>query len=268
LDAASETLNIIRSIGENRLHTPKSSSVPSPGCVRWLAGRESGLIGIAGDGIVKIYEVRTKAAGAKSGKRQSLASGRQTEHAVANPAKRALSPAQLSPPQAPADVDSRPGMVAGFWNLRPRSGGSRGGVYDRQHPLSHAEIETNAPYQPFHTDKRVGLFVYDDSKQLDSEGSQDNGPAPEAETWVFGQAIAMTRIPLAGSSTNERRGLDQEGGVFTGPVESVLHRGHDVDETEQLVLTTRRRRRARDGLGEDGFFEDDCEVLDFASNRV
>lgn len=42
------------------------------------------------------------------------------------------------------------------------------------------------------------------------------------------------------------------------------------EEVEQVVVTTRRRRVRRDGGDgeEEGFFEDDCEVLDFAEDRV
>jgi hypothetical protein len=42
------------------------------------------------------------------------------------------------------------------------------------------------------------------------------------------------------------------------------------EEVEQVVVTTRRRRVKREGdeEGEEGFFEDDCEVLDFAEDRV
>jgi hypothetical protein len=45
------------------------------------------------------------------------------------------------------------------------------------------------------------------------------------------------------------------------------------EDTEQIVVTTRKRKTLR-GAGnngdvdEEGFFEDDCEVLDFASQRV
>ena len=46
------------------------------------------------------------------------------------------------------------------------------------------------------------------------------------------------------------------------------------EDMEQIVVTTRRRKGARSGhdssgdVDEEGFFEDDCEVLDFASQRV
>jgi hypothetical protein len=46
------------------------------------------------------------------------------------------------------------------------------------------------------------------------------------------------------------------------------------EEVDQIVITTRRRRGVTHGNGQgfnggdDGFFEDDCEVLDFATQRV
>jgi len=44
---------------------------------------------------------------------------------------------------------------------------------------------------------------------------------------------------------------------------------HVGDNDEQIVVTTRRRRGGgRTDLEDDGFFEDDCEVLDFADQRV
>jgi hypothetical protein len=48
----------------------------------------------------------------------------------------------------------------------------------------------------------------------------------------------------------------------------------DIDDVEQIVVTTRMRRGGRSDVNtageadEEGFFEDDCEVLDFASQRV
>jgi hypothetical protein len=48
-----------------------------------------------------------------------------------------------------------------------------------------------------------------------------------------------------------------------------MERVMKVGDEEQIVVTTRRRRGARQGdPDEDGFFEDDCEVLDYADQRV
>lgn len=51
--------------------------------------------------------------------------------------------------------------------------------------------------------------------------------------------------------------------------QSAMERVMQYGDAEQIVVTTRRRRGGRQGDGdEDGFFEDDCEVLDFADQRV
>lgn len=48
-----------------------------------------------------------------------------------------------------------------------------------------------------------------------------------------------------------------------------VRREGEEEEVEQVIVTTRRRRRRGKGEGEEeGFFEDDCEVLDFAEDRV
>jgi hypothetical protein len=51
-------------------------------------------------------------------------------------------------------------------------------------------------------------------------------------------------------------------------VENKLVLRDGEEEVEQVVVTTRRRRVRRGEEGEEGFFEDDCEVLDFAEDRV
>ena len=265
LGAATETINVLRSIGENRIHLPPSRAVPTPGTARWLTGKEAGLIGIVGDGKVRIHEVRTKAA-PKPNKRQSLSRGQLIEHDVP-----VLADLELPPPiTSPTPDEGRHGPRAnltGFWNVRSRPGRPRGRTtYDRVHPLSHAEIETNSPYQPFHTDRRVSLLTYDRSGSRSTRRGDDLS-GPNFDRWVFGQEIPATRLDLAGISADVLDGDDRSDHVL-GPMENVLRRPSDSDETRQLLITTRRRRRAKDGVGDDGFFEDDCEVLDFASDRV
>jgi hypothetical protein len=168
-----------------------------------------------------------------------------------------------------AGESSDPGTVVGYWNLRPTSGAVRAGIHEPIHPLSYAEIETNSPYQPFHTDRRIRLFTYEapDHPAPDHE-SQTQG-MPSSDPWVFGQDIPAIRVNVGTTSTMESEGVPSAEDVL-GPMENILHRGKGSEDVEQLVITTRRRKRTKDGNGglEDGFFEDDCEVLDFASNRV
>jgi hypothetical protein len=177
---------------------------------------------------------------------------------------------------------------SGFWPTEPPNSVV---ATDPPHPLSHAEIDSNAPYQPFHSDPRVNLFVYSDStatsmaeSQLPTASTIFNGPAqpsptrtqPPSEKWVFGEPISATRLNLRSSTP-----LDDDG------MGSVIYRDTSattvLDKSgvpEQIVSTTRRMKTKRGGKammandGEelpgdgDGFFEDDMDVLDFAEDRV
>ncbi len=266
LGAASETINHLRSIGENRLHLPHGGATLNPGCVKWLTGKEAGLIGMVGDGMVRIHEIRIKTSTSKASKRQSLTRGLSTEHQVPNVTNQRLSSEERSLEMEEPGTDTGAATVTGYWQLRARLPAARGS-YERQHPLSQAEIETNSPYQPFHTDRRVALFTYEDPAQPGTATDLAVQLGLTSDPWVFGRPIPSTRLNVGGVSSTEHDGDNPEQDLL-GPMESVLQRGKDADETEQLVITTRRRRRAREGVGEDGFFEDDCEVLDFASDRV
>ncbi|KAI9747253.1 MAG: hypothetical protein M1815_004389 [Lichina confinis] len=261
LGAASETINTIRSIGENRLHLPTGSFVSTPGCIRWLTGRETGSMGLVGDGVVRIQEVRTKASSTKRGKRQSLAGGQLVQYEVPSLAHRPLS-SDADALGMETDAEDGTLMILGFWNIRPRSGEAARGTHHPQHPLSQAEIETNTPYQPFHTDRRVSLFIYEDSSNPGKESDDlDHQHHDDTSFLDFGQDIAAIPVNLGGSTSSEPEDV-------LGPMENIVQRGTGSEETEQLVITTRRRKRVKDGAVEDGFFEDDCEVLDFASDRV
>jgi hypothetical protein len=147
---------------------------------------------------------------------------------------------------------------SGFWALRSAIDQVVHPSSATSHPLSEAEIETNAPYQPFHTDRRVQIFSY--------ENPQDSlGQYPEP--WAFGEDIA-THL-LTAPRRSDDSSPDEDGAVHR--MEKVMHIGEGDDQVEQIVVTTRRRKRVRDDQQDeldDGFFEDDCEVLDFATDRV
>jgi hypothetical protein len=160
--------------------------------------------------------------------------------------------------------------------------------------IPQAEIESSAPYQPFHTDRRVTICEYsqgaaaqvetvtmlmanssmDDKtlskkkkKSASSAPPQEACAAPETSLWAFGQDIAVVRRDpgLAVDSSQDIGGADDHRALPASAIERVMQ----YDNQEQIVVTTRRRRGARQSdPDEDGFFEDDCEVLDFADQRV
>jgi hypothetical protein len=162
--------------------------------------------------------------------------------------------------------------------------------------IPQAEIESSAPYQPFHTDKRVILFAYHDGStdaHVDSlsvimEGiSLENRPSSEKKTkktkqkplsgpvekgpvgasaWAFGQDMDIVQVDLGFAQMLDE---DGEGSDDQALPPSAMERVMEYGAQEQIVVTTRRRRSARHGDPDgDGFFEDDCEVLDFADQRV
>ena len=230
----------------------------------------------------------------------------------------------------------------------------------RPHNLSFAEIDSNPPYQPFHTDRRVSLVAYAEplppsvpvfSQPPPPPSSSSSSTSPSSEPWAFGQPIPGRRLQTghgsgahrntaaaianaggtAISSTTARNGAVQSTTTTTTTIAAAAAATNNPDAftfsqdhgpTEQIVVTSRRRRarpvrRSRKGVGgvdglgtgigtgmgmgmgigmdvggegvvdhaldddrydrydddddgvdDDGFFEDDCEVLDFATDRV
>ena len=95
--------------------------------------------------------------------------------------------------------------------------------------------------------------------------------SPPNPDWAFGQPITAIKLDLGHPTMTDEdlanNELEASRALPASAMERFLHRGEDDDE---IVVTTRRRRGAG-RLGdpdEDGFFEDDCEVLDFADQRV
>jgi hypothetical protein len=159
--------------------------------------------------------------------------------------------------------------------------------------IPQAEIESSAPYQPFHTDRRVALYELGQDRQeialtaLMAATSLDEEPVPRRKkssrptqaatppkpsgTWVFGQPIQATKLDLGiphllDDDSFNNIPLDASRALPASAMERILLR--TGDDGAQIVVTTRRRRGAAPAHDDDGFFEDDCEVLDFADQRV
>ena len=98
-----------------------------------------------------------------------------------------------------------------------------------------------------------------------SELHHENDETP----WLFGDDMEVVRISSPVTQHFDSGDEDAIAGV-AARIENKLVRRDGEDEIEQVIVTTRRRRTRRDGAEgeEEGFFEDDCEVLDFAEDRV
>jgi hypothetical protein len=280
-----KSINNIRHAGDNKLTLPASPSGVKPYSIRWLSGRGRGSIAVVSGGVLQIWRVQMRPGSSKGGSANATAISKKkvVEFSLAPIRDSALPPSvaeQLFP--QPEDPEHTPGLY-GEW--LPRSLPSRKpcakGVKASPAPLSFSEIETNPPYQPFYTDRRVTRFVYSRpfAEVQASSTSEFQPPTPgltsdlhhnnDDTPWLFGEDVEAIRVSSPAAHTYDSGEDDLVAGV-AARIENKLILRDGEEEVEQVVVTTRRRRVRREGAEEDeeGFFEDDCEVLDFAEDRV
>lgn len=249
--------NTIRHAGENRLQLSGFSRDPTARQVVWFGDEAVPQIGIMDSGCLKFYHIRP-----------SSMSGRQDQPVVGPKIMEIQLPAHAQfhcGPQKPALSSTEPN-VSGYWSVPSAVAGQQSATGLKTLPLSQAEIETNAPYQPFHTDRRVNLKVYPSDYSDETYCS---------DPWAFGNdipTIKLRRSNLHSDDEDDEAGTDQT--TRANEMENLISLGNGGD-VEHIVITTRRKKRRSSkvvGSGaapdEDGFFEDDCEVLDFARDRV
>ena len=200
--AATGTVNSLYHMGENRLHIPSATpGAIKPGTVRWLLHKDFEAVVVVGDGKVQIHGVLRNSDLRGGRRRTSIVGPRVAEHAL--PKKR----------EPERDLPCDGATLAGYWPSAPqqRPKSARATVS----PFSHAELESAAPFLPFHADGRVTLSILDGNDAM-----LDRGPEP----WVFGQAIKTRDVPAATAHESDE-----------GPIEALGPMESFVKETEPLV---------------------------------
>ena len=297
LGKTGNAISQLRQTGENRVTLPPSHVLPALGCVAWITRRKhGGTLFASAAGVVRMFPSKSR----KNSNRPSRGGmyrdfnvpgipenvlAETVRHFINGDDEMYLSDRDMDAGNT-VTLDARPRIV------EPGVG--------TESAIPQAEIESSAPYQPFHTDRRVSLYAYgerngpttmdinlladlslDDSASLPQQKKKEkkkgkisfatggNGlGALNSDPWAFGQSITATKLDL-GLPDNIDESLvltDDHRALPASAMERVLQVGANE---EQIVVTTRRRRGARHAEHEDdGFFEDDCEVLDFADQRV
>ncbi|KAL8303704.1 hypothetical protein RB597_004882 [Gaeumannomyces tritici] len=307
LGKTGSAINQLRHTGENRASLPLTILPPAGACAAWIAGRRNHQLHVLGDGLVRAFPNRTRKKPSASDRSRTPWLTRYRDYKVPG-----------LPEDTIADAVKRFLDLDGYLNLTERTMDTNNNtmILDTrrrapQHDASaesaipQAEIESSAPYQPFHTDRRVALYNYSELKGT-HESTEDRLSAflanaileetpaapsssrkkhrhPRAKTgktratsdggWVFGQVLDTVRLETGHLQVSDGESFNtSSNGTRALPpsaIERVLQ--HVGENDEQIVITTRRRRgggnRAADD-DDDGFFEDDCEVLDFADQRV
>ncbi|KAI1458347.1 hypothetical protein F4805DRAFT_146314 [Annulohypoxylon moriforme] len=285
LGNAGTAINQLRHTGENRVSLPPGSMSPGPFCATWITGKKYHTLFVLGDGLVRTFPGKSRRPTVGKDKPRLHHSNRYRDFKLRSLPDDLIAPSikQIIDPIEDLDITNQEheGGNTLIFNPRPQSVDSD---YSPEASIPQAEIESSAPYQPFHTDRRVGLYVYADDPSTSvshllaaatledrprhAERRQD--PITSGQSWAFGQAVSgvIVNAGLANFIDEDiSNSIDDHRALPASAMERVLQVGeHD----EQIVVTTRRRRggnRSTD-VDEDGFFEDDCEVLDFADQRV
>ncbi|KAG5289585.1 hypothetical protein I7I48_08953 [Histoplasma ohiense] len=266
MGAATGTMNTLRRVGENRLHLSAFSRDTARSRVTWLGTEDEPFLGVIDGGKFTAYRVRRSSSAGKNKQSHSVIGSKLAD--IRLPANAQL---PSGPEQAlPMPIETQ---VSGFWSLSSPTLVRRSSGKLKSQPLSQAEIEANPPYQPFHTDRRVNLMVYPTSYE-------EKVVMLTQQPWVFGDDIPSIKLNLRPATHSDDDGKDNiDIGHNAGPgeIENLISLGNAGDNVEHVVITTRRKKRATASSStigcaatadEDGFFEDDCDVLDFARDRV
>ncbi|KAL2022342.1 hypothetical protein VTK56DRAFT_5740 [Thermocarpiscus australiensis] len=314
LGKTGNAISQLRHTGENRVSLPSSSVTPGSSCVAWVTGKRYHTLFALGGGLVRTFSTKSRRTSSGVDKRAPRLS-RYKDFQVPLLPNDILSPVVKSiiDPEEYLDLAERDAdagdstMVLNQARVRARSNDQ-----SAESSIPQVEIESSAPYQPFHTDRRVALYELASPQSHDQqvtsttallaaasleethatalqEGLSDSMPRrkkaskqmtpqqapvahskPSGGAWVFGQPIKATELdlglPHALEDDQFNTAPDDSRALPASAMERILHRAGDDDA--QIVVTTRRRRGPAPAHDDDGFFEDDCEVLDFADQRV
>lgn len=316
--------NTMYHAGENKIKKRNLINDVTPGSMRWMTGKDRGYLAVIATGTVNIYPVKQSSIPrkgmaplikAKVGKKPVEFALQKIPDDQFSPAFREAVEARFS--NATKEGTNHP-AISGHWllrsptpvvNVNPPSHPNSSNRSDNWH--AHVETETNPPYQPFHTDRRVALFAYADPTTSSPKSSQasalldssqtgfesasqavaaarqdwehdvlapwlhdvhhvdpstadglEHWPVDAPEPWVFGEDIPATRVFATTTSTNG----DVDEGIWSDDEDAIENRVKVIEgeDGEQVVVTTVTRK----GRGEEEFFEDGCEVVDFADDRV
>jgi hypothetical protein len=282
--AASGTFNGIIKGHENKVFLPRGGpSLPGPACVTWLGGASGYSMAVFGNSVVRIYKLKQRK-NARPDQSSLVVGSKDMKDfklpLLPDPKIAAATYHTIQPDSSgeTEDVETTVQQLDAYRNLRS----SPQRLSGTESSIPQAEIDSNAPYQPFHTDPRVGLHVY--SSQQNTSSSVSASPLRDTkktqpntilddETWVFGLPISTVKLDVG---TPEPANDDHDLALAYGTIERrTLHQeGGFNDEGERIVVTSVTTRRCKGSAplhGDDtdeGAFEDEYEFVDYANRRV
>ncbi|RMZ84917.1 hypothetical protein DV738_g23, partial [Chaetothyriales sp. CBS 135597] len=266
LGAANDAVAQIRHAGQSRIHLTWNAL---PGRMAWLTKDDKTALTLLDSNGERRYTIR------KTNPRE-----RQANTVSVFSADRPVGirfPANTTA-ASQAEPHSASGS-AGFWKLQSSTKRVPEALTA---PLGQAEIETSAPYQPFHSDRRITISVFTPgrgnkkgSRYPASAEPSSHQVAIDGAKWVFGGQIPTVQLSLGHV---QKDGYDPATStIYREMTTSVPTGGHD---TQQICSTTTKRRTKRSVHDrtlssalddaeddEDNALEDDS-ILSFACQAV
>lgn len=205
LGAATETVTNLRHANQSRLYLKTAARV---GMLSWQRRDGKSVLSILELSSIKNYYVRmTKP---RENRHRETVSVFDARKAVASKLPRQdgmVRGYSHTSSNGRQDEGEGPTTLSGFWKIRA----TREGGVKMPHPLASAEIETNVPYQPFHSDRRVTMSLIPDDQSFvgnhfppSSSTFPTEVSAPQArrsaesdDKWVFGTEIRTQRMTAA-----------------------------------------------------------------------
>ncbi|KAK3366590.1 hypothetical protein B0H63DRAFT_536777 [Podospora didyma] len=261
LRKTSSTLNQLRHTGENRVSLPNSASSPGSSCVVWVSGRKNHLLFVLGAGLVRTFPTKSRRAHAGGDRRAPrLSHCRDFKLPSLPDDSLSLYVRSILDPDEFFEFSDKE-LDAGN-NTLNRESLQAASISSLLTATSLDDVEPVAPRRRPAKGPRLPP-----TQQLTSIGPSKT----QVGAWAFGQPIRASKLDLGLPHVPEEEtfNIASDGSRALPPsaMERILHRTGDDD---QIVVTTRRRRGAAHSANQDddGFFEDDCEVIDFADQRV
>jgi hypothetical protein len=242
MGAATGTVDSILRMGDARIHLPGSARVTSVGSTRWLQTKDTTSLAVLGGGTLRIYSVLSNT-DVRGKKRHSVVGLQLAEFAAPK-----TGDSSHPPPIEGTALD-------GYWpdtqTTQPRVPRSSA------QPISYAELETSAPYQPFHTDRRVNFSVFEASTNHHLDG---------LEAWVFGDEITTSQVVGSSDESDDT----QLGPEACAAMEEMAEASEEMQPEQAVVTTTRRKKgkktASRHKIDDENF--DNSVMIDFAQDRV
>jgi hypothetical protein len=284
--AVASTFISIYQEGDNKIRLQSTIDVARPKTVRWMTGQLGGQIAVAAAGVVVYYPVKSKAISGK-GRRPSMkikiCNERGWMYNTPNIENLEAAPAVTAALEYRHKGTIPEDIPPGEWKLRVPQSSTRSKHREKENWHAMVEAETNPPYQPFHTDRRVTLLAFAEPETAPPSLPYKDSSAEEFReydadrhnythevlvphtkhvhhinddnAWLFGEQIEKLRTIREGNGGHVDD-FDFGGEEMENQVEA---------QEGRLVMTT-IRRKTKDA--EEEFFEDDAEIVDYADNRV